>query len=135
MQEQFDKQAGFIGARSEKERPGDERLSADGSERDVHVETVGDNKVEDPLISVTDCNVYYGDTHAIKSVSLDVGRNEVISLIGPSGCGKSTFLRCLNRMNDTIDIARVEGEILLDSEDKRPDCAALGLVLVASKSY
>jgi phosphate transport system ATP-binding protein len=59
-------------------------------------------------------NVYYGDNHAIKDVSLDIGRNEVISMIGPSGCGKSTFLRCLNRMNDTIDGCRVTGEILLD---------------------
>jgi phosphate transport system ATP-binding protein len=59
-------------------------------------------------------NVYYGDNHAIKNVSLDIGRNEVISMIGPSGCGKSTFLRCLNRMNDTIEGCRVTGEILLD---------------------
>ena len=50
-------------------------------------------------------------------MSLDVGKNEVISLIGPSGCGKSTFIRCLNRMNDTIESARVHGEILLDGED------------------
>jgi phosphate transport system ATP-binding protein len=59
-------------------------------------------------------NVYYGDNHAIKDVSLDIGRNEVISMIGPSGCGKSTFLRCLNRMNDTIEGCRVTGEIFLD---------------------
>ena len=92
-------------------------MSADVSGKDAHVETVGDNTVDNPLISVTNCNVYYGDTHAIKNVSLDVGRNEVISLIGPSGCGKSTFLRCLNRMNDTIDTARVDGDILLDNEN------------------
>ncbi|MGD8529488.1 MAG: phosphate ABC transporter ATP-binding protein PstB [Syntrophobacterales bacterium] len=59
-------------------------------------------------------NVYYGDNHAIKSVSLDIGRNEVIAMIGPSGCGKSTFLRSLNRMNDTIEGCRVTGEITLD---------------------
>ncbi len=63
------------------------------------------------------CQVYYGDTHAIKDVSVDIADNTVTAFIGPSGCGKSTFLRCLNRMNDTIDICRVEGDILLDGED------------------
>ncbi|MGD8324566.1 MAG: ATP-binding cassette domain-containing protein, partial [Gammaproteobacteria bacterium] len=62
-------------------------------------------------------DVYYGETHAIQHVNLDIASNEVIALIGPSGCGKSTFLRCLNRMNDTIETARVTGEILLDGED------------------
>jgi phosphate transport system ATP-binding protein len=52
--------------------------------------------------------------HAIKDVTLDIGRNEVLSMIGPSGCGKSTFIRCLNRMNDTIESCRVTGEIMLD---------------------
>ena len=63
------------------------------------------------------CQVYYGDTHAIKDVSVDIADNTVTAFIGPSGCGKSTFLRCLNRMNDTIDICRVEGDIRLDGED------------------
>lgn len=62
-------------------------------------------------------SVFYGDKQAIKDVSLDIGANEVIALIGPSGCGKSTFLRCLNRMNDTIDICRVTGEISLDGDN------------------
>ncbi len=62
-------------------------------------------------------HVYYGSNHAIKDVSLEVLANEVTALIGPSGCGKSTFLRCLNRMNDTIPIARVEGKITLDGRD------------------
>jgi len=61
--------------------------------------------------------VYYGDNHAIKSVDADIQDKTVTAFIGPSGCGKSTFLRCLNRMNDTIDTARVEGEIELDGED------------------
>ena len=61
--------------------------------------------------------VYYGDTHAIKSVDVDIADKTVTAFIGPSGCGKSTFLRCLNRMNDTIDVARVSGEITLDGED------------------
>jgi phosphate transport system ATP-binding protein len=62
-------------------------------------------------------NVFYGDAHAIKDVDVDIQSNAVTAFIGPSGCGKSTFLRCLNRMNDTIDIARVTGDILLDGED------------------
>ena len=76
--------------------------------------TVGDISVVNPRMSCRNVNVYYGEKHAIRNVSLDIGRNEVIALIGPSGCGKSTFIRCLNRMNDTIDSCRVEGEILLD---------------------
>jgi len=62
-------------------------------------------------------NVYYGDNHAIKDVDVDIEDNTVTAFIGPSGCGKSTFLRCLNRMNDTIPIARVEGDLRLDGED------------------
>ncbi|MEQ8207998.1 MAG: ATP-binding cassette domain-containing protein, partial [Woeseia sp.] len=68
-------------------------------------------------MSARDVNVWYGDIHAIQGVTLEIGRNEVIALIGPSGCGKSTFLRCLNRMNDTIESARVTGQILLDGQD------------------
>ncbi|WP_342782254.1 phosphate ABC transporter ATP-binding protein PstB [Thiohalocapsa marina] len=64
-----------------------------------------------------DINVWYNNNHAIKHVSLDIGKNEVIAMIGPSGCGKSTFLRCLNRMNDTIPAARVEGSITLDGQE------------------
>ena len=64
-----------------------------------------------------DVNVYYGETHAIKNVSIDIYKNEVVSFIGPSGCGKSTFLRCMNRMNDVIESCRVEGQILLDKQD------------------
>ncbi len=63
-------------------------------------------------------NVFYtGDKQAIFDVNVDIGRNEVIAMIGPSGCGKSTFLRCLNRMNDTIAGCKVTGEINLDGED------------------
>ena len=62
-------------------------------------------------------HVYYGEKEAIKGVSLDILNNEVTALIGPSGCGKSTYLRCLNRMNDTVDSARVTGSILLDGTD------------------
>ncbi len=79
--------------------------------------TVGDIAVDNPRMSARNVNVYYGEKHAIQDVSLDIAKNEVISMIGPSGCGKSTFLRCLNRMNDTIDICRVTGEIKLDEQD------------------
>ncbi len=66
--------------------------------------------------------VFYDDTHAIKDVSVDILDKTVTAFIGPSGCGKSTFLRCLNRMNDTIPICRVEGDIRLDGEDiNHPD--------------
>lgn len=86
--------------------------------------TVGDVRCSAPRMAATDVNVYYGDKHAIKNVSLDIGKNEVLAMIGPSGCGKSTFLRCLNRMNDTIEICRVDGDIQLDNEniyDKETD--------------
>ncbi|GGF62909.1 phosphate import ATP-binding protein PstB [Paracoccus acridae] len=68
-------------------------------------------------ISARKVQVYYGDKHALKDVDVDILDKTVTAFIGPSGCGKSTFLRCINRMNDTIPIARVEGQILLDNED------------------
>ncbi|MDA7428964.1 phosphate ABC transporter ATP-binding protein PstB [Primorskyibacter aestuariivivens] len=72
---------------------------------------------EDIKFECTDCQVYYGDNHAIKDVSVKIEDKTVTAFIGPSGCGKSTFLRCLNRMNDTIDVARIEGSFLLDGQD------------------
>ncbi len=68
-------------------------------------------------ISARNVQVYYGENHAIKDVSVEIQDKTVTAFIGPSGCGKSTFLRCINRMNDTIDICRVEGDILIDGED------------------
>ena len=79
--------------------------------------TVGDPRVANPRIRATAINVYYGESRAIKNVSLDLGEREIVAMIGPSGCGKSTFLRCFNRMNDTIVGARVTGEIILEGED------------------
>lgn len=79
--------------------------------------TVGTVESENSHMSARDVNVWYGDSHAIQGITLEIGRNEVIALIGPSGCGKSTFLRCLNRMNDTIESAKVTGQILLDGQD------------------
>jgi phosphate transport system ATP-binding protein len=80
-------------------------------------QTIGDITAKDPVMTVRNCDVYYGDNHALKNVSLDIGRNQVVALIGPSGCGKSTFIRCLNRMNDTIESAVVTGEMRLYGQD------------------
>lgn len=68
-------------------------------------------------MSGKDVCVFYGDKQALFDVNFDIAANSVTSLIGPSGCGKSTFLRCLNRMNDVIDICRITGNITLDGED------------------
>ena len=79
--------------------------------------TVGTPFVETPKLAVRDVNVFYGTKQAVFAVNLDIAKNQVIAMIGPSGCGKSTFLRCLNRMNDTIESCRVEGSIKLDGMD------------------
>ena len=70
-----------------------------------------------PKITAENVNVYYEEVHALKDVSVKIEQNAVTAFIGPSGCGKSTFLRCLNRMNDTIDICKITGRILLENED------------------
>jgi phosphate transport system ATP-binding protein len=86
-----------------------------------NLEASGDappDRAERPVkISARGVDVFYGTKQALKSVDLDIRENEVTALIGPSGCGKSTFLRCLNRMNDVIESARVSGTILLDGQD------------------
>ena len=84
---------------------------------DEIVGTVGSPTVESPKMRARGVDVFYGDKQAIFDVSLDIGNNEVVAMIGPSGCGKSTFLRCLNRMNDTIPSCRVTGDLSLDGED------------------
>jgi phosphate transport system ATP-binding protein len=81
------------------------------------IKTVGRVTADEPLICARNVNVYYGDKHAIRDVNIDIARNQVLAMIGPSGCGKSTFLRCINRMNDTIEGARVTGAIVLDGQD------------------
>jgi len=68
-------------------------------------------------MSGKDVSVFYGEKQALFDVNLDIPARQVTALIGPSGCGKSTFLRCLNRMNDTIDICNVSGDITLDKQD------------------
>jgi len=90
--------------------------------------TVGRVTVENAILCARDVNVFYGDKQAIRDVSIDIGRNQVVAMIGPSGCGKSTFLRSLNRMNDTIEGARVTGTITLDGQniyDRRQDVVPL----------
>ncbi len=79
--------------------------------------TVGNCFSDDAKMSMRNVNVFYEKKQAIKDVSLDLAKHQVTALIGPSGCGKSTFLRCMNRMNDTIPICRVEGQLTLDGED------------------
>ena len=84
---------------------------------DAPMTTTQETAVTDVKIQASDVQVYYADNHAIKDVSVSIDDKTVTAFIGPSGCGKSTFLRCLNRMNDTIDICRVEGKISIDGED------------------
>ncbi|MDF0592536.1 phosphate ABC transporter ATP-binding protein PstB [Methanotrichaceae archaeon M04Ac] len=62
-------------------------------------------------------NLWYGDNHALKDISIGIPENNITALIGPSGCGKSTFIRCLNRMNDLVDIVRIDGEVLYNGVD------------------
>ena len=68
-------------------------------------------------VGVEDLDVYYGDDHALDGVSMDIPEQSVTALIGPSGCGKSTFLRCLNRMNDRVKSARIDGSVTLDGQE------------------
>ncbi|MDJ0988347.1 MAG: phosphate ABC transporter ATP-binding protein PstB [Desulfobacterales bacterium] len=91
-------------------KPTEGRVLVSREKRD----TVGEIAVANARMTCREVNVWYGEKQAIKNVSLDVGRNEVIAMIGPSGCGKSTFIRCLNRMNDTIEGCRITGTITLD---------------------
>ncbi|MBT8461764.1 MAG: phosphate ABC transporter ATP-binding protein [Gemmatimonadetes bacterium] len=79
-------------------------LNPVGSEQEVALET-------------RDLSVFYGASQAVKKISLTIPRNRVVAFIGPSGCGKSTFLRCFNRMNDLIPVARVEGQVLFQGSD------------------
>jgi phosphate transport system ATP-binding protein len=72
---------------------------------------------EPPAIAARTVNVFYGEKHALKDVTIDIYRRQVTAFIGPSGCGKSTFLRCFNRMNDIIETCRVTGRITLDGGD------------------
>jgi phosphate transport system ATP-binding protein len=80
-------------------------------------ELVQPEPVTQPKIRTRDVNFFYGSFQALKGISIDIPRNAVTALIGPSGCGKSTFLRCLNRMNDLIEGARLTGSVVIDEVD------------------
>jgi len=79
--------------------------------------TMTKDYVKKPKVSAKDVNLYYGEFHALKGISLSMDENMVVALIGPSGCGKSTFLRCFNRMNDLIPNAKIKGYIMIDGQD------------------
>tara|TARA_B100000795_G_scaffold99885_1_gene73449 strand:+ start:10163 stop:11083 length:921 start_codon:yes stop_codon:yes gene_type:complete len=91
--------------------------SGHGLDVDDHKVTVGQSFSENAKMTMRNVNVFYGDKQAIYDVNIDIAKNEVMAMIGPSGCGKSTFLRTLNRMNDTVEGCRVEGDILMDGEN------------------
>jgi len=74
-------------------------------------------QVPDPLVEINGLNFYYSTTQALKNIYMNIPKNKATAFIGPSGCGKSTLLRCFNRLNDLVDSAKVEGEILIDGED------------------
>jgi len=78
-------------------------------------------------ISVNDLNLYYGEYHALKQITMDIREGEITALIGPSGCGKSTFLKTLNRMNDLVENARVTGSIKLDEQEILTDIDVVAL--------
>uniref|UniRef100_UPI0034DE85C8 phosphate ABC transporter ATP-binding protein PstB n=1 Tax=Candidatus Thiodubiliella endoseptemdiera TaxID=2738886 RepID=UPI0034DE85C8 len=87
-------------------------------EFDIEIDkTVGKPFIDNAKFSTRNVDVFYGEKQAIFDANIDIGKNQIIAMIGPSGCGKSTFLRCLNRMNDTIQDCRISGDIKLDDED------------------
>ncbi len=96
----------------------------DGSSPDRHSQRLNGTpagrpvaQVADPLLGFQDVNVYYGDTLAVRDVTFEIERHSITAMIGPSGCGKSTVLRCLNRMNDLIPSARVQGQVTYHGQD------------------
>ena len=93
------------------------------------------------VLNVENLSVYYGDFLAVKDVTMSIPRNKVTAFIGPSGCGKSTFIRCLNRMNDLIPTAKVEGKVIFENEDIYDDVDAteirsrIGMVFQKPKPF
>ena len=110
-----------------------ERAGASGSDSDSDDEQLIETDVSesvrstdrseraDTIIEARDVSVYYGDDRALDDVSLEIPEQRVTAIIGPSGCGKSTFLRCINRMNDLVDAARVEGDLYLRGKNVYDD--------------
>jgi len=97
--------------------PAEVKQAADINQNVKNVKTVGTPFSKNAKMTMRNVDVFYGDKQAIHDVSLDIGKNEVVAMIGPSGCGKSTFLRCINRMNDTIESCRISGEFKLEGQD------------------
>lgn len=106
------KTANFINTSELTNKDGNSRAMID--EKILPETTVGNVFIPNARISIRDVNVFYGVKQALTGVTVDIGEKEVIAFIGPSGCGKSTLLRSLNRMNDTIEGCRLEGQVLLD---------------------
>lgn len=92
-----------------------EQQTAEQEERQQSTYVMPD--IPDPNITVRNLDMYYGEKQALLNIHMDIAKNRVTAFIGPSGCGKSTLLRCFNRLNDLVDEARVEGEILIEGED------------------
>jgi phosphate transport system ATP-binding protein len=100
-------------------------MTSNSNENELSAELIATGNTQQPadaahppaFMVAENVNVWYGENHAIQDVNLEIAKNQVMALIGPSGCGKSTFLRCLNRMNDSIEIARITGRITLDGQD------------------
>lgn len=74
-------------------------------------------EIENPVVTVSDLNLHYGETQALFDIEMRVSEHEVTAFIGPSGCGKSTLLRCMNRLNDLIDSVEIDGTVQIDGED------------------
>lgn len=107
------------------ESPMTHAIDMDAIGRSDGTKLLADEKIR---IETNDLNLYYGESQALKDINIVIPQNRVSAFIGPSGCGKSTLLRCFNRMNDLVDGVRIEGEVLLESEniyDKSVDVATL----------
>jgi len=95
----------------------DQLISTDPGREGVAEQDDEPSGATETVVEANDLDVYYGETQALDGVTMEISSNRVTAMIGPSGCGKSTFLRCINRMNDLIDVARVEGDLLFNGVD------------------
>lgn len=102
------------------EGPGAETTAGE-SDEEIEESWITYDFPSEPAVATTDLNVHYGDKHAIRDIWIEVPERSVTALIGPSGCGKSTFLRCLNRMNDRIRNARVDGSVKVQGKEVYQD--------------
>src|SRR3954452_5318062 len=91
--------------------------AAERRAKEAAAQTAERPEAGEPIFDVRDVAVFYGDHRAVTDITVRLARNQITALIGPSGCGKSTFIRCLNRMNDLIPTARVEGQVIYHDQD------------------